>query len=139
MTTKEQERKVLTDIMNMVKELGEDSYIATAFDGVCEIASSNIRDDAAYSARYYIDETHKLQGTINQMTDKHEDYMIKMEGALERSQESLVKCKERCNAMVNRDIDQGNRIDELNAQIAKRDTEITMLKAKLYDMMTAGA
>lgn len=38
MTTKEQERKALEKIRKIVEELGENSYVGTAFEGCFEIA-----------------------------------------------------------------------------------------------------
>lgn len=45
--TKEQERKTLEKIKQMVVELGEGSYIAAAFTGAFELAERNIEDDSA--------------------------------------------------------------------------------------------
>lgn len=47
--TKAQERETLEKIKAMVAELGPQSYLKTAFEGVFEIAEMNIDDDAAYS------------------------------------------------------------------------------------------
>ena len=47
--TKEQERESLEKIKAMVAELGPQSYLKTAFEGVFEIAEMNIDEDAAYS------------------------------------------------------------------------------------------
>lgn len=44
-STKEQERKALAKIKKIVDELGEDSYIGTAFKGCFEIAETNIEND----------------------------------------------------------------------------------------------
>ena len=43
--TKQQERDALAAIRRMVEELGPQSYLATAFDGVFEDAESNIEND----------------------------------------------------------------------------------------------
>ncbi|WP_320973319.1 hypothetical protein [Enterocloster bolteae] len=51
MTTKEQERKALEKIRKIVEELGENSYIGTAFEGCFRDAEDNIEDDAAYSMK----------------------------------------------------------------------------------------
>ena len=51
MTTKEQERNALAKIMKIVADLGEGSYIATAFEGCFEIARENIDNDWACSMR----------------------------------------------------------------------------------------
>ena len=47
--TKEQERETLEKIKAMVAELGPQSYLKTAFEGVFEVAEMNIDEDAAYS------------------------------------------------------------------------------------------
>ena len=47
--TKAQERETLEKIKAMVEELGPQSYLKTAFDGVYEVAEMNIEEDAAYS------------------------------------------------------------------------------------------
>lgn len=51
MTTKEQELKALAQIKKIVAGLGEDSYIAAAFDGCFEIAETNIQNDWACSMK----------------------------------------------------------------------------------------
>ncbi len=47
--TKEQERESLEKIKAMVAELGPQSHLKTAFEGVFEVAEMNIDEDAAYS------------------------------------------------------------------------------------------
>ena len=51
MTTKEQERQALEQIRKIVADLGENSYIGTAFDGCFEIAEENIENDFACSMK----------------------------------------------------------------------------------------
>lgn len=51
MTTKEQELKALAQIRKIVDGLGEDSYIAAAFEGCFEIAEDNIGNDFACSMK----------------------------------------------------------------------------------------
>ena len=47
--TKEQERETMEKIKAMVAEMGPQSYLKTAFEGVFEVAEMNIDEDAAYS------------------------------------------------------------------------------------------
>lgn len=47
--TKAQERETLEKIKTMVAELGPQSYLKTAFEGVFEVAEMNIDEDAACS------------------------------------------------------------------------------------------
>lgn len=49
MTTKDQERKALEQIREIVESLGEDSYIGMAMIGVLEDAKQNIENDWACS------------------------------------------------------------------------------------------
>lgn len=42
MTTKEQERQAIEKIRKIVKELGENSYVGFAMEGVLELAEDNI-------------------------------------------------------------------------------------------------
>lgn len=51
MTTKDQERKAIEKIRKIIDELGEDSYVGFAMDGVLELAEENIREDTAYSMK----------------------------------------------------------------------------------------
>lgn len=51
MITKEQELKALAQIRRIVDGLGEDSYIAAAFEGCFEIAEDNIGNDFACSMK----------------------------------------------------------------------------------------
>lgn len=55
MKTKEQERKALAKIEAIIKELGEDSYVATAMQGMIADAKLNIENDWACSLadRYF--------------------------------------------------------------------------------------
>ena len=45
MSIKDQEREALKKIREIVEGLGEDSYIAAAFEGCFEIAEDNINND----------------------------------------------------------------------------------------------
>lgn len=51
MATKEQERQAIEKIRKIVKELGENSYVGFAMEGVLELAEDNIREDTAYSMK----------------------------------------------------------------------------------------
>ena len=55
MTTKEQERQALAKIRKIVEGLGNDSYIAAAFEGCFEIAEDNIENDFACSLKQRLD------------------------------------------------------------------------------------
>lgn len=49
MTTKNEEKKILSQIEKLIESAGKDSYIAYAFAGCCDIARDNIENDFANS------------------------------------------------------------------------------------------
>ena len=64
MVSKDEERKALTKIKAIVDELGEGSYVATAFDGAFEIAEDNINNDFARSVKYYRNKVDECEEKI---------------------------------------------------------------------------
>lgn len=74
MTTKEQERKALAQIKEIVASLGEDSYIGTALEGCFEDAEANIENDWALSMKdRWMAADRRLNeanGTIEELQDK---------------------------------------------------------------------
>lgn len=59
MTNREQERKALAQIKKLVGELGDDSYLAAAFEGCFELAESNIENDWACSMKNIAESAEK--------------------------------------------------------------------------------
>lgn len=77
--TKEMELKALAKIEKILADLGENSYLAYAFDGCVEDARRNIEEDAAYSMkdRYEsatrdADYFHALANTLGSENEKLE-------------------------------------------------------------------
>ena len=74
MSTKEQERKALKQILNIVDGLGDDSYIAIALDGCLQDAEANIENDWACSMKGRVEslekEKEKLEGHVADLTEK---------------------------------------------------------------------
>lgn len=87
MTTKEQERKALEQIRQIVEDLGEDSYIGMALEGCLEDAEANIRDDAAYSMN---GRWQDAEQKVEHLTAENDELRRQLEDArrqLEREQE----------------------------------------------------
>jgi chromosome segregation ATPase len=139
MTTKEQERKALEKIRAIVAELGENSYVGTALMGTFELAEQNIEFDAAFS-----------------LLTERDDVKQELEAAKEKIV-NLNRDAEITNALNNR---LNDRIEEYQGQIRELQTKfdaasetklmledvnaahqklVVELKAKCYDLMTAGA
>ena len=64
MVSKDEERKALAKIKAIVDGLGNDSYVAMAFDGAFEIAEDNINNDFANSVKYYKEKVNECEKKI---------------------------------------------------------------------------
>lgn len=92
--TKEQERKALGKIRKIVKKLGEDSYIGTAFEGCFEVAEENIENDFACSMKQRVEAARKeaehFKNIANYSTnelDKAREEIGRLRTQLEKEQE----------------------------------------------------
>lgn len=84
MTTKEQELKALAQIKKIVNSLGEDSYIAMAFEGCFEIAEENIQNDWGCSMKQRAESAEKL-------VSKLEVENINLRHSLKKAEEDAAK------------------------------------------------
>lgn len=96
--TKEQERKALVKIRKIVEELGEGSYVGTAFEGCFRDAEDNIEDDAAYSmkARFEYSE-ERLNQARKELRDTR-DAADRYSNELERAREEIEILRRRLEA-----------------------------------------
>lgn len=151
-TTKEQERKALDKIRKIIAELGEDSYVAAAFEGCCETAQINIDNDWACSLQQEIDANEKQISNLrlenSKLRTELEAEKIFHKQALENLQTASSNCADykdkiqQLNIEVNRlkgELDNVTLIEETNRSyykdlLAMKDDEIIRLKAKLYDL-----
>ena len=74
--TKAQEREALEKIKAMIEELGPQSYLKTAFEGVFQDAEDNIEYDAAFSMKGRCEKAEQdakyFQGAANMVSDELE-------------------------------------------------------------------
>lgn len=73
MTTKEQELKALAQIKKIVDSLGEDSYIAMAFEGCFEIAEENIQNDWGCSMKQRAESAEKKVEALEKLLKETND------------------------------------------------------------------
>lgn len=142
--TKDQERKALEQIKKIVEDLGEDSYIAIAFDGVWELAEENIERDFGCSCRWYVDNFHETHDAYTKLVDDHDKQVTELEAELVRKEsiiseqeihfQELEKTYEAANEVK---FDRGIEISNLKDKLGFANREIVKLKAKLYDYMTS--
>lgn len=83
--TKQQELETLAKIKKMVEELGEGSYIGTAFEGCFDLAEKNINEDAAYSMREHSAYLTRCEATKE--LEKKDEEIKSLKTQLEAEQE----------------------------------------------------
>ena len=153
MTTKDQERAALAKIRKIVEGLGEDSYIAMAFEGCFDDAEYNIENDFAnsYKGRYErcLKEALDIAGKVKEAERRTEAVENELELAKKTIQDEVDRAN-RLRESVNVEHETRNEWNRLYNEKAaeavmlekKADAlqlENMKLKAKLYDMMTATA
>lgn len=129
--TKEQERNTLAKIKKMVAELGENSYLASAFTGAFELAEQNIDNDFGFTTQEYIDMANKASGTENKLNEE----LTKTKSMLAAVQEAHRATSENFDATSERASKYAYEIDALKDTLKATNHEIVTLKAKLYDYM----
>lgn len=138
MATKEQERKALARIRKIVAELGEDSYLATAFDGAWELAEENIENDFGNSTRWYIDKYNNSGEDVRKAREEAEEDSRKlrveleeMKADLEHWQGKFTKKSEEYVTLLRSHNELWNKYREAQ----KAEKEVIRLKAMLFDLM----
>lgn len=149
MTTREQEKKALEQIKEIIAGLGKDSYIAIAMDGMIDDAEDNIENDWAMSwkdraatatKRYEKAEAElvrvsKEKAAVQRLYEEAEQ-AVKAE--LSRSSQlasRVVQLNEELAEAAKMYSEKETREHEMNQQLSEKDAEIMKLKAKLYDLM----
>lgn len=89
MTTKEQERKALEQIKKIVAGLGENSYVATAFEGCFEIAEENIENDFACSMKQRADAAREESEYFHKIANDEACEIDKLEAKIEALKKEL--------------------------------------------------
>lgn len=146
MTTKEQERKALEKIRKIVLELGEDSYVGTAFTGVFSIAEQNIEYDAAFSLAEEVETARQSEKAAKAAL---EDMKAQVRQATQE-QEKATQETAYYKSIVGGYRDHADEVssqlataNDLNREMSKAYETLELdnmkLKAKLYDMMTVVA
>lgn len=157
MTTKDQERKALEQIRNIVTGLGEGSYIAAAFEGCWEVAEDNIGNDfacnamdrAAQAARADMmkmlnEERKEAKKAADKAADQIEFLNTQLDDSKKMWQERVQEETHKTAEWVKVTNERQNTINDLTVEVAnlqgvidEKDLEIMKLKAQLYDFMIA--
>lgn len=149
MVTKNEERKALEQIKKIIEKLGDDSYIAVAFEGCFDIAEENINNDFACSMEQkYNNEHEQVVRLLKEISDWNDDY-LKQEAEIERlkkeieTKDQMLEHERSMKRELKKELDEQDRqieslesqLASLNEDIAKSNDELIHLKAKMYDMI----
>lgn len=91
--TKEQERKALAQIKKIVESLGEDSYIAVAFDGCFEKAETNIENDFHCSWKAIAENAQKNVEHYEEAFEQKEEEIVELRLELAQREVEVEKLK----------------------------------------------
>lgn len=143
MATKEQERKALEQIRQIIAGLGNCSYIGMAVEGMIEDAEENIENDFALSMKDRFDHQQKINAKLeSQLAGIAKDYQ-QAKNEVELARRTVVEESNRRKEIETRlretekvAADRLNEILEAKEAVREQADQITHLKAKLYDLMT---
>ncbi|MCQ2113310.1 MAG: hypothetical protein MJY95_08235 [Bacteroidaceae bacterium] len=126
MVTKEEERKALAKIKKIVESLGEDSYVATAFEGCFEYAEQNIEWDACFNWK---ERALSAEKTVDELRGKIK--AIEAESENQIAQLKIVSNKLSNITISRSDIEDCMQIlkrDKMNAEIKAQETASEIVK-----------
>lgn len=142
MTTKEQERKALEQIRKIVAGLGEDSYVATAFEGCFEDAEENIENDWACSMNGRWQDAEQKIEQYKAIRDELVEENKRLEERAKHAEELFnvkVQTADRNYECWKNAVETANQYaDELKAEREKNEAleqEVIKLKARLFDLL----
>lgn len=123
MITKEQELKALAQIKKIVEGLGEDSYVATAFEGCFEIARDNIDNDWACSMKQRAESAEQIAGKLQ---DLNAELRKQLDTTISEAQKEIAYRDDRLHHLEQKLINPKDL-----------DTCITIIKDRMYDEQEA--
>ena len=144
MATKDQEREALKQILKIVTDLGEGSYLEMTFKGIFQQAVENIDNDWACNYKdSYEDAKHAnaiLTNEIEKLKAEKKDLQEQIKTLTGFHEAKMARIDE-LNKQLNEAADDiGQYEDQIHAAKTENGAlkaEIVTLKAKLYDLMSA--
>ena len=89
MATKQQEREALDKIAEIIKGLGQDSYIAAAFDGCLDMAEDNIGNDFMCSMKARAEDAQQEVASLLVENRKQADSLQALSEAVAQKQKNI--------------------------------------------------
>ena len=151
--TKAEEREALRKIREILEDFDpEETYIGKAFEGCVEQAEENICNDfmMSYKIRYLDEQTNncKLSDRLSaseehrvelaKQLNQKDDAIARLEDAKKQLSEEIARLYGTIDRMDEAYKDLEGKLEEAQRQISDLRQTVLELKAKLYDMMTAG-
>lgn len=142
MKMKEDERRVLKQIRELMGSLGSDSYVATAFEGCADIAESNINNDFMCSMKQRAESAEEESRQAFLLISDQQKEINKLKADLETANNELERlCN--VNSELQRDTTETEKaLSDLREsskaateQLHEKNGEIIRLKAQLFDYM----
>lgn len=137
MMTKEQERQTLAKIEKLIASCGEDSYVAQAFRGCCEMASKNIEDDDWNSMQDARDVARVREAELRGENSRLQAQIGDLSAALAQTEALARSLKDGRDVAENHVMDLTKKVasldaecDELKGDVLKLTSERNTLKAK---------
>ena len=141
MATKQQEREALDKIAEIIKGLGQDSYIAAAFDGCLDMAEDNIGNDFMCSMKARAEDAQKEAASLL-VENKQADSLQALSEAVAQKQKNIDGRDEQIanlNSIIKMQADRIKELEEGVESSASRvmalENENVHLKARLYDIL----
>lgn len=142
MATKEQERKALEQIRQIIEGLGKVSYIGMAMEGMLEDAAENIENDFGVSMKGRLDDANKIIAIREEQIDKLSKDLSLARKELELARKTVADESERRKEIWNRlketektAMENLNELAEARAEVKWQEEEIIRLKVKCFDLM----
>lgn len=142
MATKQQEREALDKIAETIKGLGQDSYIAAAFDGCLDMAEDNIGNDFMCSMKARAEDAQQEVASLLVENRKQADSLQALSEAVAQKQKNIDGRDEQIanlNSIIKMQADRIKELEEGVESSASRvmalENENVHLKARLYDIL----
>lgn len=142
MATKQQEREALDKIAEIIKGLGQDSYIAAAFDGCLDMAEDNIGNDFMCSMKARAEDAQQEVASLLVENRKQADSLQALSEAVAQKQKNIDGRDEQIanlNSIIKMQADRIKELEEGVESSASRvmalENENVHLKARLYDIL----
>lgn len=135
MMSKEQERKALNEIKEILLQLEPDGYVRTAFEGCFEIAEDNINNDFACSMKQRAESAEKKSQELFKAVEQQKAELERMNGINSELRRDMDGITQALDAERKNNAECRKYSNDLEQDIANLEAKIVRLKAQVYDLV----